>query len=207
MPAVCPKGTNFIPLSLERYLQLCANHNMQVCNITQPANFFHALRRQIHRDFRIPLIVMSPKSLLRHPKAVSKLKDFTKGGFQELIKDELVQENAKKLIFCSGKIYFDLVEKQQSENIKDIAVIRVEQLYPMPEVQMINEAKKHPKAKILWVQEEPKNMGSWQHILRYDWPFEISYLGRKSSATTATGFASVHQKEQHEIIQKAMSLK
>ena len=201
------QGPEHSSARLERYLQLCANHNMQVCNITQPANFFHALRRQIHRDFRIPLIVMSPKSLLRHPKAVSKLKDFTQGGFQELIKDELVQENAKKLIFCSGKIYFDLVEKQQSENIKDIAVIRVEQLYPMPEVQMINEAKKHPKAKILWVQEEPKNMGSWQHILRYDWPFEISYLGRKSSATTATGFASVHQKEQHEIIQKAMSLK
>ena len=197
------QGPEHSSARLERYLQLCANQNMQVCNITTPANFFHALRRQIHRNFRVPLLVMSPKSLLRHTKAVSEIKDFTSGGFKEMIKDNVVEQNARKLIFCSGKIYFDLLEKQQKENIVDVAIVRVEQLYPMPENQMIQEIKKHPKAKVLWVQEEPKNMGSWQHMLRYDWPTQFTYLGRQSSATPATGYASVHLSEQNEIIKKA----
>ena len=197
------QGPEHSSARLERYLQLCANQNMQVCNITTPANFFHALRRQIHRNFRVPLLVMSPKSLLRHTKAVSEIKDFTSGGFKEMIKDNVVEQNARKLIFCSGKIYFDLLEKQQKENIVDVAIVRVEQLYPMPENQMIQEIKKHPKANVLWVQEEPKNMGSWQHMLRYDWPTQFTYLGRQSSATPATGYASVHLSEQNEIIKKA----
>mgnify|MGYP001026030989 FL=1 len=201
------QGPEHSSARLERYLQLCAMGNMQVMNITTPANFFHALRRQIHRDFRKPMIVMSPKSLLRHPKCVSATSEFTEGSFQELIDDSYVDtKKVKRVNLCTGKIYYDLLEKQQADNRKDVAVVRLEQIYPMPEKQMENLMKKYPKAEFCWVQEEPKNMGAWMHILRYDWARGFKEITRRSSASPATGYASVHKKEQKAIIEEAFDI-
>jgi 2-oxoglutarate dehydrogenase E1 component len=193
-----PEHTSARP---ERFLQLCANNNMYVLNCTTPANFFHALRRQLKNEFRIPLVVLTPKSLLRHPKCVSTLSDFTKTNFTEIIKDSYADlKNAKRVVFCSGKIYYDLLEEQQKNNRKDVALIRVEQLYPLPEKQIeaiMNEAK---NAQCFWVQEEPKNQGYWTHILRYDLGRKLEVISRRSSASPATGFAAVHAEEQAAII-------
>ena len=189
----------------ERFLQLSANDNMQVINCTTPANFFHALRRQLHRDFRVPLIVMSPKSLLRHPKCVSQIKDFTSGGFQELIDDTTADaKKVKRVVLCTGKIYYDLLEKQEEINNNKVALVRIEQLYPLPENQLAALFAKYAKAEWYWVQEEPKNMGTWQHLLRYDWPFKLNVISRNSSSTPATGYASVHKKEQTAIVDAAI---
>ena len=201
------QGPEHSSARLERYLQLCAMANMQVMNISTPANLFHAFRRQIHRDFRKPLVIMSPKSLLRHPLCVSKTEDFTKGKFEELIDDSYVDaKKVKKVNFCSGKIYYELLERQQEEKRKDVAIVRLEQLYPMPEKQMEAIFKKYSNASFNWVQEEPKNMGAWMHILRYDWPKQITSNTRRSSASPATGYSGVHKKEQQAIIDLAFSI-
>jgi 2-oxoglutarate dehydrogenase E1 component len=189
----------------ERFLQLSANNNMQVINCTTPANFFHALRRQLHREFRVPLIVMSPKSLLRHAKCVSKLNDFSTGGFQELMDDTNADaKKVKRVVMCTGKIYYDLLEKQEEINNGQVSLVRIEQLYPLPEKQLAALFTKYAKAEWYWVQEEPKNMGGWQHLLRYDWPFKLNVISRHSSSTPATGYASVHKKEQAEIVNAAI---
>lgn len=190
----------------ERFLQLCANWNMQVCNITTPANYFHALRRQLHRDIRLPLVVMTPKSLLRHPLCVSTLSDFTKGSFQELIDDAYAEvKKVKKVLFCSGKIYYDLLEEQQKNARKDIAIVRLEQLYPMPEAAMDAVMGKYIGATYCWVQEEPKNMGAWTYLLRREENFKLKLISRKASASTATGFAKIHAKEQRQIVEEAFA--
>ncbi len=190
----------------ERFLQLCANWNMQVCNITTPANYFHALRRQLHRDIRLPLVVMTPKSLLRHPLCVSTLSDFTKGSFQELIDDAYAEvKKVKKVLFCSGKIYYDLLEEQQKNARKDIAIVRLEQLYPMPEAAMDAVMEKYKGATYNWVQEEPKNMGAWTYLLRREENFKLKLISRKASASTATGFAKIHAKEQRQIVEEAFA--
>lgn len=190
----------------ERFLQLCANWNMQICNITTPANYFHALRRQLHRDIRLPLVVMTPKSLLRHPLCVSSLTDFTKGSFQELIDDAYAEvKKVKKVLFCSGKIYYDLLEEQQKNARKDIAIVRLEQLYPMPEAAMDAVMEKYKGATYHWVQEEPKNMGAWTYLLRREENFKLKLISRKASASTATGFAKVHAKEQRQIVEEAFA--
>jgi 2-oxoglutarate dehydrogenase E1 component len=189
----------------ERFLQLSANNNMQVVNCTTPANFFHALRRQIHREFRVPLVVMSPKSLLRHPLCVSSVKDFTTGGFQELIDDNKADaKKVERVVLCNGKIYYDLLEKQLEVNNGKVALVRIEQLYPLPEKQLAKLFSKYAKAQWYWVQEEPKNMGGWQHLLRYEWPFKLNVISRKSSSTPATGYSAVHKKEQANIVDAAI---
>ncbi len=201
------QGPEHSSARLERYLQLCAAGNMQVMNITTPANFFHALRRQLNRDFRKPMIVMSPKSLLRHPLAVSKTEEFTSRSFQELIDDNYVDpKKVKRVNLCSGKIYYDLLEKQQADQRKDVAIVRIEQIYPMPETQLEVLMKKYANAEYCWVQEEPKNMGAWMHILRYDWARGFKEITRKSSASPATGYSAVHKKEQDDIINEAFNL-
>ncbi len=201
------QGPEHSSARLERYLQLCAMANMQVMNITTPANLFHAIRRQVHRDFRKPLVIMSPKSLLRHPKCISTADEFTKDGFKEVFDDSFVDvKKVKKVNLCSGKIYFDLLEKQQTDDRKDVAIVRLEQLYPMPETQLADIFKKYPNAEYSWVQEEPKNMGSWMHMLRYDWPKQLSCNSRRSSASPATGFAAMHKREQAAIIEAAFSI-
>jgi len=189
----------------ERFLQLCAGSNMQVLNCTTPANLFHALRRQLKRNFSIPLVVMTPKSLLRHPKCVSSLDELSKGSFQEIIVDNEVVKKARKVLFCSGKIYYDLLAYREENNINDVAIIRVEQLYPLPEWLLADVYKQYEGATFAWVQEEPMNQGAWLHLHRYEFPVKLGYYGRKSSASPATGFKKVHDREQAEIVANAFS--
>ncbi len=187
----------------ERYLQLCAGGNMQVLYPSTPANLFHALRRQLKRDFQVPLIVMSPKSLLRHPLCVSNFDEF-EGSFQEVIADHEVTK-ARKVLLCTGKIYYDLLQARHERNINDIAIVRVEQLYPLPEWKLKDIFSQYAEAEFCWVQEEPKNQGYWLHLFRYDLPVKLSYIGRNSSASPATGFKKMHDKEQADIVNRALS--
>ncbi len=181
----------------ERYLQLCAQYNMQVVYPTTPANYFHVLRRQMLRDYQKPLIVITPKSLLRHKRAISTLADFGLGtSFQKVISSG---ESSKKIIFCTGKIYYDLTESSI-----DAQIIRLEQLYPFPEAEILKILPKNLPEKIYWVQEEPENMGAF-HFVKDKFPFKIEYIGRAESASTATGDADVHAQEQKDIIEKAKS--
>lgn len=202
------QGPEHSSARLERFLQLCANWNMQVCNITTPANYFHALRRQLKRtDHRLPLVVMTPKSLLRHPACVSKIEDFTQHKFQELIDDHSVDaKKVKRVLICSGKIYYELLERQLAEKRKDIAIVRLEQLYPMPTEQLDAIYQKYAGAEFCWVQEEPKNMGAWMHLLRWDNNLTLKRISRESSASPATGYSKVHAIEQLAIIDKAFAL-
>ena len=198
------QGPEHSSARLERFLQLCGNNNMQVVYCSTPANYFHALRRQLKRSFRVPLIAMTPKSLLRHPQCVSKIEDFTNGRFMEVIGDDYADaKKVKRVLLCSGKIYYELLARQQEANRKDIAIVRVEQLYPLPETQLKAVFETYPKAEFVWVQEEPRNMGTWMHLGRYDLPFAIRYIGRKSSASPATGFKKTHDKEQEAILSAA----
>ncbi len=191
----------------ERYLQMCAENNMVVCNFTTPANMFHALRRQLKWEFRKPLIVFTPKSLLRHPQCVSTVEDFSKGGLQEIIDDSYVKaKDVKKVLLCSGKVYYDLLNKQQDDKRKDVAIVRVEQLYPLPDKQLSKILAKYKGAKQVWVQEEPMNMGAWTFLLRWrDLFSDITCISRKSAASPATGYAAVHNQEQQEILDKAFA--
>lgn len=202
------QGPEHSSARLERFLQLCAELNILVANITTPANFFHVLRRQLAFPFRKPLVIMSPKSLLRHPQCISKTDEILKGNFVEIIDDNYVEpESVKRVLLCSGKIYYDLYNKQQSENIKDIAIVRLEQLYPLSE-KSLNEvlSKYKNNSELVWVQEEPENMGSWTYILKTLRKYNIDVISRKASASPATGFLKVHKQEQEAIINKAFNL-
>lgn len=201
------QGPEHSSARLERFLQLCAGFNMQVVYCTTPANYYHVLRRQLKRDgFRVPLIAMTPKSLLRHPLCVSALKDFTEGEFQAIIDDDFVSTaKVTRVLLCSGKVYYDLLEKQQADKNKTIAIVRVEQLFPLPEEQFKELKEKYSKAEFVWVQEEPKNMATWMHLSRYDLPFALRYIGRKSAASPATGYKKTHDKEQAAIISESFA--
>ncbi|MBN4061842.1 2-oxoglutarate dehydrogenase E1 component, partial [Bacteroidales bacterium AH-315-I05] len=183
------QGSEHSSARLERYLQLCAEYNLQIVNCTTPANLFHLLRRQLHRDFCKPLIVFTPKSLLRHPKCVSPVVDFTKDGFKEVIDDDAVNvKNVEKIVFCSGKIYYDLIEQREKKKIKNIAFVRIEQLYPLAYTQLENIISKYENAQEwLWVQEEPENMGAWTHMMRHFKHKPLRVISRPESATPATG--------------------
>ena len=198
-----PEHSNARP---ERYLQMAAGWNMFVANITTPANLFHALRRQLALPFRMPLVIMSPKSLLRHPKVVSPISEFTKGRFQEIIPDKYVTDSkVKKVLCCSGKIYYELLEEQLKSKRKDVAIIRVEQLHPFPKKQILNELKKYKTNHIYWVQEEPENMGAWAFVLRSFREVDKDIISRRATASTATGYHRVHMEEQQEIIGQAFA--
>ncbi len=192
----------------ERFLQLCSEYNMTVVNCTTPANFFHVIRRQLARPFRKPLIVLSPKSLLRHPKCVSSVKDISgKTSFSEVYDDVSVTASmVKRLLFCTGKIYYDLLKHKDEKGRDDIAIVRIEQMYPFPENQVRSIIKKYSKADIRWVQEEPQNMGFWDFLMRYMRRDPIELIARKPSASTATGFKKVHDKEQAHIVERAFTL-
>lgn len=188
---------------MERYLQLCAENNMQMLNCTTPANFFHALRRQVKREFRKPLFVYTPKKLLRYPSCVSSMKELAEGSFQEVIDDASKLKTVNSVAFCSGKIYYELIEKREELGIKDMAIVRVEQLYPIPLTQLKAIVKKYSKAKNwYWVQEEPENMGAWTHILRLFREVPLQYIGRKASGVTATGSSVRHGITQKMIFEK-----
>ena len=193
---------------LERFLQLCANDNMQVANLTTPAQYFHLLRRQIKAPFRKPLILMTPKSLLRHPMAVSSLKDLTHGQFSPILGDAEATTSAKKVIFCSGKIYYQLIARRQQINADDTAIIRVEMLHPFPEKALEAVIGRYKKAKDwTWVQEEPENMGAWQFMRSRLAPLlkkPLDYVGRNAAASPATGFPKIYKMEQDGIVDRAI---
>ena len=219
------QGPEHSSARLERFLQLCSNDNMQVMNCTTPANYFHALRRQMHRDFRKPLIMMTPKSLLRNKYCVSNLEDFSKSNtFHRILWDHAVDPQTKgfiklkesskikKVILCSGKVYFDLLEAREKLKKDDVILFRIEQLYPFPAKTLVKELKPYAEnAKFYWCQEEPKNMGAWFSVRDYiQWTLdtikannnEISYIGRSPDASPATGYAKRHNSQQQEIIDK-----
>jgi 2-oxoglutarate dehydrogenase E1 component len=203
------QGPEHSSARIERFLELCADNNIQAVNCTTPANFFHVLRRQLYREFRKPLVIFTPKSLLRNPKCVSPLADFTDGVFKEVIDDATVDaKKVKRVLFCSGKIYYDLLEKQQADDRKDVAIVRVEQLYPTPVQQIAAIRSKYSKATdFIWVQEEPENMGAWPYLYRKSRTEEAlrfdNVISRSESASTATGFAKQHAAQQLYIISKA----
>jgi 2-oxoglutarate dehydrogenase E1 component len=161
------QGAEHSSARMERYLQLCAKDNMFVANCTTPANLFHLLRRQMKGNFRKPLIVFTPKSLLRHPMAVSSVEDLTEGFFQRVIPDtEIDKKQVKKLVFCSGKFYFDLVDARAEKNIRDVSIVRIEQLFPLPYEEIQSEINSYENLdEIVWAQEEPRNMGAWSYLL------------------------------------------
>ncbi len=200
------QGPEHSSARIERFLELCAEYNMYVTNCTTPANFFHALRRQVKSDIRKPLIVFSPKSLLRYPKCVSPLADFTSKNFSEVIDDENVKAtNVKRVLLCSGKIYYDLLEEQIKTSNQNVAIVRLEQMYPTPFKQLEAIKTKYNKAEFVWVQEEPENMGPWPFICRTfrKLSFNFEVISRKASSSPATGFAKQHAAEQLAIINKA----
>jgi 2-oxoglutarate dehydrogenase E1 component len=206
------QGPEHSSARLERYMQLCAEHNIQVCVPTTPAQAFHMLRRQMLRPFRKPLIVMSPKSLLRHKLAVNALEDLTHGGFQTLLGevDELKPKNVDRLVFCSGKVYYDLLETRRNLGLENVAILRIEQLYPFPATRYREELARYPKAKtIVWCQDEPRNQGAWYHTMHHlreplEPKREVLYAGRPASASPAVGYYSVHVEQQQALVNEAL---
>ncbi len=206
------QGPEHSSARLERYLQLCAEYNMQVCVPSTPAQMFHMLRRQMLRPYRKPLIIMSPKSMLRHKESVSTLDDLANGAFQPLIaeQEKIDSRKVKRVIACSGKVYYDLVAARRERKIRDIAILRVEQLYPFPHDEFAAQMKLYAQAKeVMWVQEEPKNQGAWytiEHYLRQHMkPGQVlSYSSRKSSAAPAVGYMAEHLEQQKALVDAAL---
>jgi len=213
------QGPEHSSARLERFLQLCAEDNIQVINCTTPANYFHALRRQIRRSFRKPLIVMAPKSLLRHKRAVSKLSDFSSGThFHRILYcDELPSEPAaaRQLVLCSGKVYYDLLEERKRRDVRDVHILRLEQLYPFPGDVLCELLAPYRHCRLVWCQEEPRNMGAWTFVsdfieevveeLGFADP-DLRYAGRSAAASPATGLAERHEREQHALIDEALTI-
>lgn len=202
------QGPEHSSARLERFLAMAAEDNIVVTNITDSANLFHAVRRQQHWDFRKPLINMSPKSLLRHPRTSSPIEDLFKGTFKEVLDDEQVKDagKVKRLLLCSGKVSFDLFEKKETEERDDVAIVRLEQLYPLNDTYLNRIFDKYKKAEVVWVQEEPENMGAWTYILSKFYKTKaIECVARKISASPATGYKKQHLKEQEELLNRAFN--
>ena len=219
------QGPEHSSARLERFLQMCAGENIQVVNCTTPANYFHALRRQMHREFRKPLIVMTPKSLLRNKRCISSIEDFTKkNSFHRVLEDHAYIKGSKtielqkdkkieRVAMCSGKIYFDLLDAREKSKNDKLVIIRIEQLYPFPAKTLAKILKRYKNAEFIWCQEEPKNMGAWNTVRNYiDRTLEIiefgntkvKYIGRNASSTTATGNYNKHLAEQKKILEKVI---
>lgn len=206
------QGAEHSSARIERYLQLCACDNMQVCIPSTPAQIFHLLRRQVLRPVRTPLIIMTPKSLLRHKLAVSTLSELAEGKFFPVIAecDPIVASNVTRLIFCSGKVYYDLLEKRRAEPCNDIAIIRLEQLYPFPDEEVVECLKSYGQVQtFVWCQEEPENQGAWsqvQGLLNALLPIgkSVAYVGRQASAAPAVGYLLLHQTQQQTLLNAAL---
>jgi len=205
------QGPEHSSARLERFLILCAENNMQICNVTTPAQYFHLLRRQIKSAMKIPLVIMTPKSLLRHPEAKSSKEDFITGKFEEVIYDLTIEnkKEIKKVVLCSGKVYYDLSKYWTENNIKDTALVRIEQFYPYPSKLLSKVFNSYPSLeKITWVQEEPKNMGAWNflfHRLQGEIPenCKLDYIGRPESASPAVGSSRISSQQQKKLIKEA----
>lgn len=209
------QGPEHSSARLERYLQLCANQNMQVCVPTTPAQVYHMLRRQVLRQFRKPLVVMSPKSLLRHKLAVSTMEELAGGHFQEVIPeiDDIAKEKVSRVVLCCGKVYYDILEKRREAGLENVAIVRVEQLYPFPHETVKALLASYPEnIEVIWAQEEPHNQGAWRELHESllealpDSVSRIQYVGRKESASTAAGYAKVHNAEQAAVVAGALGL-
>jgi 2-oxoglutarate dehydrogenase E1 component len=206
------QGPEHSSARLERFLQACAEENIQVCNLTTSAQYFHVLRRQMKREFVKPLVIMTPKSLLRAEQASSRAEDFTSGQFSEILGSPEVAppEKMKRVILCSGKVYYDLLNYRQTENIANAAIVRIEQLYPLAEAKLREAMKPFPKgAKLIWCQEESQNMGAWSFMEPRLWALfgrKIIYAGRNASASPAVGSLAIHKREQAQLIADAFSL-
>jgi 2-oxoglutarate dehydrogenase E1 component len=206
------QGPEHSSARLERYLQLCAEHNVQVCVPTTPAQIFHLLRRQMVRPFRKPLIVLTPKSLLRKREAVSSLKDLARGGFQTVIGevDALEPKEVTRIVACSGKVYYDLLGARRERRLDSVAIIRVEQLYPFPHKQFAAEMKRYANAReVVWCQEEPQNQGAWyqtQHYLVENMRADqkLFFAGRPSAAAPAGGYLARHNQRQKAVVDQAL---
>jgi 2-oxoglutarate dehydrogenase E1 component len=220
------QGPEHSSARLERFLQMCAEDNMQVANCSTPANYFHSLRRQLHRKFRKPLILMTPKSLLRHKRVVSDLAEFGPGTtFHRVLWDDAQSRQDEKIklkpdgeirrvVLSAGKVYYDLYEAREAAGIDDVYLLRVEQLYPFPAKALVSELSRFPNAEIVWCQEEPRNMGGWSFVEpNLEWVLQHTpisntrarYAGRPASAATATGLASKHNQEQKSLVQQALA--
>jgi len=199
------QGAEHSSARLERYLQLCAQYNMQIVNCTTPANFYHVLRRQLKRKYRKPLIVMTPKSLLRHPKCISSIDELSNGTFMDTIDDTVNSKNIKRIVLCSGKIYYELLQKREELNNEFVAIIRIEQLFPL-NIDFIDKLyKKYNESEIYWVQEEPENMGAWSFILSNLRKYNIQLISRDASAATASGSTKDSLQKQQVIIDKVFN--
>jgi 2-oxoglutarate dehydrogenase E1 component len=213
------QGPEHSSARIERFLALCAENNMQVCNCTTPAQYFHLLRRQMYgghdrRGMRKPLVLFTPKSLLRHPKAVSTLADFTNAGFREILGDAgpMDPDRVTRIAMCSGKVYYDLLAAREQQNANHVAILRLEQLYPFAEEQVKDMLLRYPvTAEVTWVQEEPRNMGPWRFIREQIQPIlsatgrDLMYVGRPESASPASGSGKRHQQEQAQIVAEALT--
>ncbi len=204
------QGPEHSSARLERFLQSCAENNIQVANLTTPAQLFHALRRQMMRDFKKPLIVMSPKSLLRHPGAVSQLADFTAGSFQEIIDDPTGTKQTDRVILCSGKVYYDLLDHREKNKISNTTIIRVEQLYPLHRDRLAEIADAYSRdARLIWCQEEPQNMGAWTYLapqLEEIFGRKATYAGRDAAASPAVGVLALHRQQLATLLHNAFTL-
>ena len=219
------QGPEHSSARLERFLQLSAEDNWQIANCTSPANYFHILRRQLHREFRKPLVIMTPKSLLRHKRVVSRLDEMATGSTfhrvlwddAQLLKGEKIQlkpdNEIRRVVVCSGKVYYDLYEARDAAGINDVYILRLEQLYPFPAKALIHEIGRFPGAEVVWCQEEPKNMGAWTFVEpNLEWVLEHTgckvprpgYVGRAASAATATGQLKKHNAEQAALVAAAL---
>jgi 2-oxoglutarate dehydrogenase E1 component len=201
------QGPEHSSCRMERYLQGCAENNITVANVTSASNYFHLLRRQLARPFRKPLVVMSPKSGLRPPFSIAPIAELETGTrFREIIDDAAADpEKVTRLLVCSGKVYYDLQKRQDAEKRADIALIRLEQLYPFPAEQFDGLLKKYRKARPTWVQEEPANMGAWSYLAVTQSQYGWTCVSRPAAASPATGFPKKHEKEQAEIVEKAFA--
>jgi 2-oxoglutarate dehydrogenase E1 component len=206
------QGPEHSSARLERFLQLCAEFNMQVCVPSTPAQMFHLLRRQMVRPLRKPLIVMTPKSLLRHPLSVSRLEELTSSGFQPVIDevDDIKPSAVTRIVLCSGKVYFDLLKSRRDAKVDSVAIVRVEQLYPFPSEEYEAVLHKYSNAtEIIWCQEEPQNQGSWYQIRhrlqsKLGAKHELLYAGRAGAAAPATGIAALHEQQQRNLVTAAL---
>ena len=194
------QGSEHSSARIERYLQLCAEDNMTVANCTTPANFYHLLRRQMKRDYRKPLIVFTPKSLLRHPKAVNSIQDLANGEFQEVIDDTVNVDGVTKMVFCMGKFYYDLLAERESLEREDVALVRIEQLFPLHQDKIQKIIDKYPNVTdYVWAQEEPRNMGAWSYMLQRFELKNLSVCSRKYYAVPAAG-SSTRFKKRHKAV-------
>jgi 2-oxoglutarate dehydrogenase E1 component len=205
------QGPEHSSARIERFLQLCAEENMQVVNASTPAQYFHVLRRQMHgldrRGVRKPLIIFTPKRMLRHPRAVSVLGDLMAGAFHQVLDDAsgLNAASVKRVLMCSGQVYYDLLAGREERKIEHVAIVRLEQMYPFPGGAVRDILARYPAAsEVVWVQEEPRNMGAWRFV-QEQMPAPIRYVGRAASASPSTGSLKRHQQEQAELIEEAFA--